>query len=508
MKDTASDDFLPKRNVPSSITQPPYGLPTPAASFTSQPSWSFSQAQVSSITTTGTPSKDKNKRTVSDLEQDATNSRNVPTHHTSPQILRRNRRRLTDLHPLWSPYLSPKSIQSRPQPLNAPFNIFTSIIRHPNLFFQFAMRLPPQTFMDLYAISKEFHYRANKYSVSIVHDYAHYHAPGSAFVFSWLLFPELCISDPILKPMDGRPHLARDIPSFRWVKLVLWRDAIVDEILTRLAMEGHRVPRGMNMVLMKYWVLMELSSQATRNIFIRDTRIWRDKDIMLFQLFVVKLDMRFACPIEGQGICELSHMLLMQKSLTTLRNVLVGKELTTYDEVYEMVIHTYPTADLDTDNHPWLADEIENGVPEEYWGILSKEGWNPTVDFTENIRLESALDLVIKEGIRRGLRIGKDLLDYVMYGYVDPDTGENIPIPKVHGVDKELMVPKEGWPLEKERVATIQRLDKLWLEEKKPERKKTLLKLMREDPLPEPNRDPSLHPIPPMPPVASHCITQ
>ncbi len=41
-------------------------------------------------------------------------------------------------------------------------------------------------------------------------------------------------------------------------------------------------------------------------------------DIIFFHLFLVKLDMRLSDPILGNGMCELSHMLLTQKSLSLL----------------------------------------------------------------------------------------------------------------------------------------------------------------------------------------------
>lgn len=135
---------------------------------------------------------------------------------------------------------------------NERFNIYKAILRHPNHFFQFAIRLPSATVVDLYAIDKEFHYRFNNYSISIVSDYASYPAPHAAFIFSSIIFPELCISDPLLKLMDGRSHLARDIPSLRWTKMVIYRDRVTRGILTCLGLEGHRFYRGTHVTLMKF----------------------------------------------------------------------------------------------------------------------------------------------------------------------------------------------------------------------------------------------------------------
>ena len=48
--------------------------------------------------------------------------------------------------------------------LEPPFNIYKSLLQHPNLFFQCALRLPYDSIISLYAIDKEFHYRLNKHT--------------------------------------------------------------------------------------------------------------------------------------------------------------------------------------------------------------------------------------------------------------------------------------------------------------------------------------------------------
>ncbi|KAF2462781.1 uncharacterized protein BDR25DRAFT_172841, partial [Lindgomyces ingoldianus] len=339
-----------------------------------------------------------------------------------------------------------------------PFNVFKAILRHPNLFFQFAMRLSPQSFMDLYAIDKEFHYRLNKYSTSLVHDYAEYHAPESAYVFSWTLFPHLCISDPILKPMDERPHLARDIPSFRWVRLVLHRDKVVDDILAELALGGLRLPQEAKKVVMKFWVLMESKTQALREAFLRDTEIWSDNDILIFHQFLIKLDMLSESPIKGLGLCELSALLLTQRSLTTLRDVLVRNLCLTYDELGEMMVVTYPMQSLDTSTATWLEDELDSDIPEETWGILHREGWDPMGQY-----MDSALDLVLIEGLRRRLHVRRHerLVCLMMDGFVDAEL-QNLPLVR-RGLGDERMREVQ-WPHEEERKEAIASLDRLWVQ--------------------------------------------
>jgi hypothetical protein len=420
-----------------------------------------------------------NKRPADDLDFDIDDYITADSYcdkdNSVPQIIRRHHSRLKppgSLPPwtLASEYLPESSLQGvhnsdalTPYPVTPrpPFNIFKAILRHPNLFFQFALRLPVDTMMDLYAIDKEFHYRLNKYSISILYDHALYHAPIATSVFSPVLYPDLVISDPVLKPMDGRVHLARDIPSFRWTKMVFYRDRVVREILTMLALEGHRVPAQTETVLCKFWVIMELRTQALREAFLRDPLIWSNDDIHIFQLFLTKLDMRFSHPVQGQGSGQLSHMLLTQKSLTALRDVLAGKWWTCgggqrldYQDVEEMVIKTYVSDDLDTDTHPWLDDEIENDIPPWLWGLLSRENFE--VDGTS---MDSCVDLVVFEGLRRRLHVQRWYLDFVLYGYVDVKSGKNIPAPRKWRGDSEIKVPERGWPGNYERKKLIEEFE-------------------------------------------------
>lgn len=238
--------------------------------------------------------------------------------------------------------------------------------------------------------------------------------------------------------------------------MVLWREKVVRGILTRMVVGGGvgNMPAGVEGAVMKFWCLMETKTTALRLAFLQDTTIWTDADIALFQLFLVKLDLCFADPILGNGICQLSHMLLTQKSLSTLHGVLTGRITLDYDQTTDMLVQTYLTEDLDTDTHPWLDDELENGVPEEEWGLMCKEGWD-----VDGGRMESAVDMVITEGIRRELHVQQYFLDFVMVGFVDPVTGRNLPQPRRWGGESGIVVPDEGWPTEEVRSRFLKDLD-------------------------------------------------
>lgn len=246
--------------------------------------------------------------------------------------------------------------------------------------------------------------------------------------------------------------------------MVMWRDQVVHEILTCLGLEGHRVPHRVHEVLMKFWLLMETKTGAAREAYLSSPQIWTDTDIMFFHLFLIKLDMRFTHPVIGNGICELSHMLLTQKTLSILLDVLTGKKKIDYDEASDMLVKTYLQEDLDTDTHSWLDNEIENGIPEEEWGINCREGWH-----MDGKRMEPAVDMVITEGIKRDLHPERSLLDFMLYGYVEPDEDKNMPYPRCWRGETKVNAPKETWPVERVRRPMLEKLDKRYGDGEEPE---------------------------------------
>jgi hypothetical protein len=137
-----------------------------------------------------------------------------------------------------------------------------------------------------------------------------------------------------------------------------------------------------------------------------------------------------------------------------LWKVLSGRLKLDYDKTTDILVRTYLLEDLDIDAQPWLDDEIDNGVPEEEWGLLCREGWH-----MDGLRMDPAVDMVITEGIRRGLNVQQHLLDFVLYGFVDEKTGKNVPMPRQLRRDRSVVLPSEGWPGKREKEKAIMGLD-------------------------------------------------
>ncbi|CAI6296323.1 unnamed protein product [Periconia digitata] len=399
--------------------------------------------------------KGKGKRPIGDFDSD------FPVQHVPralypeiPDVVARHRNRRRNVAAkVWGAQLPS-------HPANAPgepFNVYKAILRHPNLFFQFAIRLDIRELENLYAIDKEFHYRFNKYSISIIHENAMYHAPLAAYNFSWTMFPDLCISDPMARPMDGRSHLARDTPSLRWIKMVLSRQRTVSNIIMLLAAEDHRIPRAAYTMIMKLWLLMEIQTMARRTTFVSDREVWTDQDFHLFHLFLVKLDMRFSHPVIGNGACALSHLLLTQPSLCILEAVLSGTKKLNYNDAEDMTVRSYDIMELAIDDdNAWQVDEWADRIPLKEWGMMSKEyaDW-------QGDRLVPVPDLLFLEAIHRELHTHRYILDYVTYGFVEVRPGgelRNVPKPTHWYITKDTR--QEAWPTEDERKEFRGRMEK------------------------------------------------
>ncbi|EDU44121.1 conserved hypothetical protein [Pyrenophora tritici-repentis Pt-1C-BFP] len=311
---------------------------------------------------------------------------------------------------------TPSSSSARPR-----FNVYKACLRHKDLFFQLVLRMPYKELVALYAIDKEFHFRLNHYSTYLIHEYVRRHAPLAGHIFSWVLFP----------------------------------DKIVRSILTMLSMEGHRVPAACEAALMKYWCIMGMAQSRLRVAFVADKEIWTDKDLINFQLFLVKLDMRLSDPIRGNGTCALGPMLLSQKGLSTLWKVLSGKLKLNYENTSDMILRTYAAEELDFNANPMLGEEISTNVPLHEEGLLALEGWN-----LHGARMPLALNIILAESIRRKLHVEQYYLDFVLYGTADLKNGKNIPIPIRLRRDKQVKLPSEGMATKEMKEKIIGLFDK------------------------------------------------
>ena len=316
-----------------------------------------------------------------------------------------------------------------------PFNLLSAILRHSDLTLAFACCLHPHEMLSLYCISKPFYYFVNSHYTTYVLQNARLHAPEAEQIFPPRCYSTLCVRDPVqrrhagqndngsfvTKSEDGRE--VRLVPSLRWLQMVEYREKAVDQILLLLAMKGHQLPARVRQTIKKIWFLMDAGSNATRVSLIHDRSYFTDDDLFLATGFFIKLDMCFMDPIDGQGETSLRKLLLGQRSLSSLLRVLRGEWLTNYEELCQGFVryayepsHHYPTCSV-------------FGVPAAVIGKMGMEGWGKGT--TKFLRPD---ELVMREGIQRGLNLQEQYFEMMLWGYVHPATHETVPVPSLNSL--------------------------------------------------------------------------
>lgn len=296
------------------------------------------------------------------------------------------------------------------------FNIFTALTAYPELVFELAKCLPVEDLISLYAISKDFHFIVNGHFTTIVLSQSFAQAPESSEIFHYKCYKNLCITDPAARANAEVPEKLRRVPSFRWLRFILHRESVVDELIACLAAEGHRLPRRARLVLKKMWFTMDLGDNARRIGLIHNKTFWTNKDLFIATMFFIKLDMRFTDPIDGNGEMSLRKLLLAQRSLSILLAVLKRKEMVNELEMLQMYVRwKYNPA-------PEHRGMSILGVPPDQIGRGQLEGWGLGTK-----KLLRPDELVMRESVRRRLDFHKRYMDMMVWGYIHSKTLEDIP---------------------------------------------------------------------------------
>lgn len=234
------------------------------------------------------------------------------------------------------------------------FSLLSAFCKHNQLLLHLTSFLTIPALTSLYAISKVFHHQMNCHHTSFIMAVVRTWAPGSESVYPWRCYKSLCIKDPRLRQKSkwiGReahmtePHQdLRDIPSLRWLQMVIYRHGVCKDMLMQLASYGHRCPRGTLDALKRIWFMLDLPLNAHRLALIRTQSYISDDTLKYATMFFLKLDMDFTNPSGaiypanhqdqlrfpqkwanmGFTGTALRETLLAEKSLTPLWRVLRG----------------------------------------------------------------------------------------------------------------------------------------------------------------------------------------
>ncbi|KAJ9639856.1 hypothetical protein H2199_006089 [Coniosporium tulheliwenetii] len=360
-------------------------------------------------------------------------------------------------HPPYTPIRTPA----------ARFNLFAAFLQHPNdLLLHLCAHLRVSELLALYTISKPFHFTVNLHLSTYMLACARAHAPESVELFPFKCYGALCILDPIKRPhpipSPWRRIPDRMVPGFKWLQMVVSRERAVEEILALLAVQGHRLPKPASETLKKIWMVMDTGTNAQRLSLIHNERFFTNKDLLCATMFFFKLDMRFSDPVDGMGETAMRKMILGMNGLGEkgLLGVLRGTFLRSRLEVLQWYVRQN-WQDREA-GHSHLSifgvppEEVGTACLERVTRVVNRSGSQAQGDSTDSQAATDAANpqivrkrllrpdqLVMGEGVLRNLGLHKYYLDAILYGYLNSETLEEIPVPTVEETMVKLKLSDE-----------------------------------------------------------------
>lgn len=234
------------------------------------------------------------------------------------------------------------------------FSLLESFVRDNSLLITLTSYLDVPSIISLYAISKSFHVSFNRHATAFILSSMRTWAPGADIIFPWRCYRTLCIGDPIMRlkavpkafeaDIDRLGDISRDVPSLRWLQMVVWREAISADMLMQLNSKALRLPRGTHEAIKRMWFALDLPLSAHRLAVFRNKTYFSNKSIQNATHFLIKCDMAFTDPgIEpfplnhpnqalfpnqwafgGAVGCNLREKLVAERNFTSLWRVLRG----------------------------------------------------------------------------------------------------------------------------------------------------------------------------------------
>ncbi|CAI6100258.1 unnamed protein product [Clonostachys chloroleuca] len=341
------------------------------------------------------------------------------------------------------PYLKPSDERVVETPDPEQRDILTALCSHPVLAVELGKHLAPRDMISLFLSCRTFHTFIHNYMLSSIRTWTAYRFPKAGATFPYRLYKPLLMSDPRGRAWDGEeqeepePKKIRSIPGLKYYHLLWTRDRCSRDIVAIMARNGHRLPKTMYTTLLRMWLLMDLSTNTQRRALMHNKEIWTDIDLYNAQLFFVKLGMHFNDPVYGPNTLELLHLMMGQRGLYPLWQLLMRKRFTTLPEILQLKVQYDMQMPPDHWGHDYYGREIHD-VPFHEVGTGHYEGWGKG-----STHLQRLDELVPLEAVLRGLELDKHLPHMILWGYFDWKTGENL-VP----TEEEMYIPDEEKALE------------------------------------------------------------
>lgn len=320
------------------------------------------------------------------------------------------------------------------------FDLLASLCTCTELIVEVCKHLRPLDIVVLYSVNKNFHYTLNKSMRSSIFAWAAHMAPAATRIYSSPVYCRWFIPDPDSRrvtrvdqelsqtqpgqaKVDGQPPLndkegeVRLIPGLLWLQMVVNREIRVRDIIASLARRGHRMPEDSHVSLKKMWLIMDAATSQARILLLNNPDFFRNEDLYIVQLFMVKLVLAFNDPIFGPQSSMLMRLMLGQRGLSPLWALLRGKQYRSSAEIRQLKLRY----DVGPDQIGLGNGDALHGVEMDQLGVLHFEGWGTGPD-----HLMRPDELIPLEAARRQLDLDTCIEEMMIFGHVDFGTGNSL----------------------------------------------------------------------------------
>lgn len=312
---------------------------------------------------------------------------------------------------------------NNPPPNHKGFDIINAISVHPVITAHLGLFLRPRDLIKLYSTSRDFHDAIDRHLLSSIILWLRTRAPNAVSDFPFKLYGPSTIKDPagrtfaygMRHPIPNQPwvHTPRIIPSLRWYHMVADRERYVQQIIAFMARSGHRFPESMATALKRIWLIMDVASNRGRVGFMKNKRFWTDVDLYNTQMFWVKLGLLFNDPIRGPASDSMTKLMLGQRGLFPLWQLLYRKKFTTIPELVELKVRYEYTLRQEHVRLAAAGVTVFN-IPFREVGRGHLEGWG-----LGSTHLYRPDELAMAEATRRQLDLDDHLENMALWGLVD-----------------------------------------------------------------------------------------
>lgn len=148
--------------------------------------------------------------------------------------------------------IPPTPAPNKKKKSNGKFSLLMALCANNELLLLLTSYLNIPCLISLYAISKVYHHQFNCHYTAHILAIMRTWAPHSEVIFPWRSYDNLCTKDPKLRQNSRLKDEeqaneygdVRQVPTIRWLQMVVYRHGVCTDMLIRLASYGHRCPAG------------------------------------------------------------------------------------------------------------------------------------------------------------------------------------------------------------------------------------------------------------------------